>query len=206
MATKIRLARRGRGKRPFYHIVVADERSPRDGKFIEKIGVYNPLTQPATIELNTEKALEWVMNGAQPSDTARAILSYKGVMYKKHLQMGVNKGALKQEEADKKFADWMANKDKTVLDHTNKLSKAKQDAKNKAIEAEKKKNADREATLKAKEAEAIAVEEAANAPEETPVEQEEAVENTTVTEETPTAEAAATTEEETPTEEDKKEE
>lgn len=165
MATKIRLARRGRGKRPFYHIVVADARSPRDGRFIEKIGVYNPLTQPATIELNTERAFEWVMNGAQPSDTARAILSYKGIMYKKHLQLGVNKGALKQEEADKKFEAWIADKSKTVLDHTNKVAKAKEDAKSKALEAEKKKNQDRIDSQKAKEAEAIAAEEAT---EETP--------------------------------------
>ena len=208
MATKIRLARRGRGKRPFYHIVVADARAPRDGKYIEKIGVYNPLTQPATIELNSEKAFQWVMNGAQPSDTARAILSYKGIMYKKHLQLGVNKGALKQEEADKKFEAWVAEKEKTVLDHTNKVAKAKDDAKTKALEAEKKKNQDRIDAQKAKEAEAIAAEEAANA------EAEEAA-SEEVTDETAAAEAAA---EETPateeapaeeapaTEEEKKEE
>lgn len=192
MATKIRLARRGRGKKPFYHIVVADERAPRDGKYIEKIGVYNPLTQPATIELNSEKAFQWVMNGAQPSDTARAILSHKGILYKKHLQLGVNKGALKQEDADKKFDAWLADKDKTVAQGADAIAKAKADAKKKAFEAEKKINEDRAAAFKAKEAEAIAAEEAANAPEEAPAEETEA--------ETPVAAA-----EETPATEEKKE-
>jgi len=91
MAVKIRLQRRGRKKRPFYHIVVADERSPRDGRFIEKLGTYNPMTKPATIDLDRDKAFDWLMKGAQPSDTARAILRFKGVLYKKHLQRGVNK-------------------------------------------------------------------------------------------------------------------
>ncbi|MCL4114900.1 UNVERIFIED_CONTAM: hypothetical protein GTU68_036723 [Idotea baltica] len=100
MAVKIRLARRGRRKQPFYHIIVADARAPRDGKFIEKIGSYNPMTKPATIELDREQAFEWLQKGAQPTETARAILRFKGVMYKKHLQRGVSKGALSQEDAD----------------------------------------------------------------------------------------------------------
>ena len=163
MATKIRLARKGRGKRPFYHIVVADERAPRDGKFIEKIGIYNPLSQPATIELNNESALKWVMNGAQPTDTVRAILSYRGIMLKKHLQIGVNKGAITQEEADQKFEAWLAQKDKTVSENAKKIEQSKEEAKKKALEAEKKKSDDRAAAIKAKEAEAIAAKEAEEA-------------------------------------------
>jgi small subunit ribosomal protein S16 len=111
MPVKIRLQRKGRRKRPFYHIVIADARAPRDGKFIEKIGTYNPMTVPATIELNREVAYDWLMKGAQPTDTVRAILRFKGVLYRKHLQRGVAKGALSQEEADSKFEDWIASKE-----------------------------------------------------------------------------------------------
>lgn len=111
MSVKIRLQRKGRKKRPFYHIVVADSRSPRDGRFIEKIGTYNPLTKPATIEIDHEKAFDWVMKGAQPTDTVRAILRFKGVYYRKHLTRGVLKGALSQEEAEKKYTDWMDAKE-----------------------------------------------------------------------------------------------
>ena len=110
MATKIRLQRHGRKKRAFFHIVVADSRSPRDGKFIEKLGSYNPITNPATIVLNVDRAAQWLLDGAQPTDTAAAILSYKGASYKKHLQVGVNKGAITQEEADKRFATWLEEK------------------------------------------------------------------------------------------------
>jgi len=106
MPVKIRLQRHGRSKRPFYHIVVADSRNRRDGKFIERIGDYNPLSIPATINLNVDRAFEWVMNGAQPTDTVRKMLTFKGVMYKKHLQRGVTKGAFDQEEADKRFNEW----------------------------------------------------------------------------------------------------
>ena len=114
MPVKIRLQRRGRKKRPFYHIVVADSRSPRDGRFIEKIGVYNPMTNPATIDVDRQKALDWMGNGAQPTHTVGAILRYKGVMYMKHLQRGVAKGAFTQEEADKKFAAWIEHKETSV--------------------------------------------------------------------------------------------
>lgn len=110
MATKIRLQRKGRKKMPYYYIVVADSRSPRDGKFIERIGSYNPNTNPATIDMDGERALDWVMKGAQPTDTVRAILSYKGIMYRKHLLKGIQKGALNQEQADKKYADWLESK------------------------------------------------------------------------------------------------
>ena len=111
MPVKIRLQRKGRRKRPFYHIVIADARAPRDGKFIEKIGTYNPMTVPATIELDRDSAYDWLLKGAQPTDTVRAILRFKGVLYRKHLQRGVAKGALTQEQADTKFDEWIATKE-----------------------------------------------------------------------------------------------
>src|SRR5262245_58051227 len=111
---KIRLARRGRKKLALYDVVVADARAPRDGRFIEKIGTYNPLTEPASIELNEERAFHWVMNGAQPTDTVKGILSNYGVLLRKHLQIGVLKGAVTQETADKKLADWKQSKDAKV--------------------------------------------------------------------------------------------
>jgi small subunit ribosomal protein S16 len=110
MAVKLRLSRQGRKKAPFYYIVAADSRSPRDGKFIEKLGSYNPLTVPATIELNADRAFEWLMNGAQATDTVNAILRFKGVNYKKHLQLGVAKGKLTQDEADAKLAELVSIK------------------------------------------------------------------------------------------------
>jgi small subunit ribosomal protein S16 len=114
MPVKIRLQRRGRRKQPFYHIVVADGRAPRDGRFIEKIGIYNPMTVPATIDLDRDRAFDWLMKGAQPTDTARAILRFKGVMYKKHLMRGVAKGALTVEEADVKYQEWIDAKEAKV--------------------------------------------------------------------------------------------
>jgi small subunit ribosomal protein S16 len=114
MAVKIRLQRKGRKKAPIYHIVVADSRSPRDGRYIERLGSYNPLTIPATIEINADKAFEWLMNGAQPSDTARAILKYKGIYYRKHLQRGVTKGAMTQEKADELYNVWVEGKNQKV--------------------------------------------------------------------------------------------
>ena len=114
MPVKIRLQRKGRKKRPFYHIVVADIRAPRDGKYIERIGMYNPMTKPATIDIDRDKAYDWLMKGAQPTDTARAILKFKGVYYKKHLQRGVTKGALTQEEADKKYQEWIDEKEARI--------------------------------------------------------------------------------------------
>ncbi len=110
MATKIRLQRHGKKGYAFFHIVVADSRAPRDGRFIEKIGVYNPNTNPATIELNSDRSLYWLQSGAQPTETCRRILSYKGVMLKKHLQIGVAKGAITQDTADKKFNEWTSQK------------------------------------------------------------------------------------------------
>lgn len=114
MPVKIRLQRRGRKQKPFYHIVVADVRAPRDGRFIEKIGIYNPMTKPATIDLDRDRAFDWLMKGAQPTDTARAILRFKGVMYKKHLQRGVTKGALTQEKADELFEKWVSEKEAKI--------------------------------------------------------------------------------------------
>ncbi len=111
MSVKIRLQRHGRKKNPFYHIVIADSRSPRDGRFIEKIGTYNPMTKPATVELDRDAAYKWLENGAQPTDTARAILRYKGVMFRKHLMRGVRKGAMTQEQAMEKYNAWVDAKE-----------------------------------------------------------------------------------------------
>ncbi len=116
MPVKIRLQRRGRKKQPFYHIVVADARAPRDGRFIEKIGIYNPMTKPATIDLNRDKAYDWLMKGAQPTETARAILRFKGVMYRKHLMRGVAKGALTEEQAMETYQKWIDAKEAKVAE------------------------------------------------------------------------------------------
>ena len=122
MAVKIRLARHGKKGYAFYHIVAADSRAPRDGKFIEKLGTYNPNTNPATIDLDFGKALDWLQKGAQPTDTCRAILSYKGVMYKKHLLGGVAKGAFTETEAEARFNKWMEAKAGKIEAKTNKLA------------------------------------------------------------------------------------
>ncbi len=128
MAVKIRLARRGRKKLAMYDVVVADARAPRDGKFIEKIGTYNPLTNPATINLLDDRAFHWLMNGALPSDTVKAMLSYRGVMLKRHLQIGVVKGAITQEVADSKLGEWLKAKDAKTQGKHETLAKSKQDA------------------------------------------------------------------------------
>lgn len=114
MPVKIRLQRKGRKKAPFYHIVIADARAPRDGRFIEKIGTYNPMTKPATIDLDRDKAYEWLFKGAQPTETVRSILRFKGVLYKKHLNRGVKKGAMTQEEADKMYQEWIDAKEAKI--------------------------------------------------------------------------------------------
>lgn len=154
MATKIRLQRHGRKGRPIFHIVTADSRAKRDGRFIEKLGVYNPNTNPATIDLDFDRALHWIQTGAQPSDTARAILSYKGVMMKKHLLEGVKKGALTEDQAEEKFNKWLEEKEGRINSKLENLEKAKTDADAKKLAAE--------AEVSKKRAEAIA---AANAPE-----------------------------------------
>jgi len=127
MPARIRLARRGRRKRPFYHIVVADIRAPRDGKFIDSIGSYNPMTKPATIDLDRDKAYEWLLKGAQPTDTVNAILRFKGVLYKKHLQRGVSKGAMTQEVADQKLQEWIDAKEAKVAARFEETRKEKED-------------------------------------------------------------------------------
>jgi small subunit ribosomal protein S16 len=114
MATKLRLQRHGKKGKPFYHLVAADARAKRDGRFIEKLGIYNPNTNPATIDFDFEKALGWIMKGAQPTDTVKALLSYTGVLYKKHLLVGVTKGALTEEQADKKFEAWAKEKEAKI--------------------------------------------------------------------------------------------
>jgi len=156
MATRIRLQRFGKKGQAFFHIVIADGRAPRDGKFIEKIGIYNPLTVPATIELDMDKALSWLQKGASPSDTARAIFSYKGILYKDHLLKGVAKGALTVEAAEAKFQLWLNEKQAKI---NNKISKKTLDSKSetkKRIEAEVKVKEVREEALAAKRAKMLA--------------------------------------------------
>lgn len=156
MSTKIRLQRQGRKKRAFFHIVVADSRAPRDGRFIEKIGTYNPITNPATINLNLESSVKWLMTGAEPTDTARAILSYKGAMYKKHLQVGVVKGSITQEQADAKFAAWMEEKENRIQTKRDKLANDKNSKRSEALKAESAKREAIAAKVLAKTTEAVA--------------------------------------------------
>lgn len=140
MSVKIRLQRHGKKGKPFYWIVAADARSKRDGRFLEKLGTYNPTANPAIIDLNLDAAVQWLHNGAQPTDTARAILSYKGALLKHHLDGGVRKGALTQEQAEAKLAAWLDEKAGIVNAKKDGLSKAKEDAKAKALKLEKEAN------------------------------------------------------------------
>ncbi|MEP7264867.1 MAG: 30S ribosomal protein S16 [Bacteroidota bacterium] len=179
MPVKIRLQRHGKKGRPFFHIVVADGRAPRDGRFIERIGSYNPITNPATIELNHDKAADWMIKGAQPSDTARAILSYKGVMYKVHLAKGVAKGALTQEQADANFDKWIQEKQGKIDAKRQNLVTSKTDSAKSRLDQEAKVKEARVTAMKAKEAEALKaaepqVEEAAPAEETAPAAEGEA--------------------------------
>lgn len=175
MSVKIRLQRHGKKGKPFYSIVAADARSKRDGKFLAKLGTYNPNTNPATIELDVDGTVEWLQNGAQPTDTAKAILSYKGAMLKNHLVGGVRKGAITEEQAEEKFNAWVSEKEARVQAKKDGLSAAEADVKAKAFAAEQAVNQKRideaqaaedaikaEATAKAEaEAAAKATEEAA---------------------------------------------
>lgn len=138
MAVKIRLARRGRKKLAIYDVVVADARAPRDGRFIEKLGVYNPSTTPATVDINDEKALDWVLKGAKPTDTVRTMLSHRGIMLKKHLQIGVQKGAITQEEADKRFGEWSETKEAKVSGEAESLAKKQEEERKARLAAETK--------------------------------------------------------------------
>jgi len=185
MATRIRLQRQGRKGSPIFHIVVADGRAKRDGRYIERLGLYNPNTDPATIDLNFDRSLDWVMKGAQPTDTARAILSYKGIMMKKHLLEGVRKGAFDEAEAEKRFEAWLEGKAGKITGKKERLAKEAAEAKAKALEAEAEVNKNR--------AEALAT---ANAPAE-----EEVAEG----EEEATAEATEASTEEAPAETEAKE-
>lgn len=179
MAVKIRLTRRGRKKLAIFDVIVADARAPRDGRFIEKLGSYNPNTNPATVVLKTERALDWLLKGAQPTDTARTLLSHEGLMMRKHLQVGVLKGAITQEQADAKYEDWKKSKTEQVENKVAGITKKKDDAAKARLEAETKKKEAR--------AEAI-VKKNTPAAEEAPVEEAAA-------EEAPAADAAEATEE-----------
>ncbi|MEO9512157.1 MAG: 30S ribosomal protein S16 [Flavobacteriaceae bacterium] len=181
MPVKIRLQRHGKKGKPFYWVVAADSRSKRDGKFLEKLGTYNPNTNPATINLDVDGSVKWLSNGAQPTDTARAILSYKGVLLKHHLLGGVRKGALTEEQAEEKFNAWVEEKENAVAAKVGGLDKAKAEAKAKALEAEKEVS-DKRAAAALPEVEEEVTEEIADsaievteaAPEETPAVEEPA--------------------------------
>ncbi len=188
MPVRIRLQRHGKKGKPFYWVVAADSRSKRDGKFLAKLGTYNPNTNPATIDLDVDSSVKWLQNGAQPTDTARAILSYKGVLLKHHLLGGVRKGALTEEQVEEKFNAWLDEKANKIQAKKEGLSKADADAKAKALEAEKEANEKRIAAAAPVEevVEEVAEETAEVATEETPVEE---------TAEAPAAEEASKEEE-----------
>jgi small subunit ribosomal protein S16 len=181
MPAKIRLQRKGKKGQPFYHIVIADGRAPREGRFIERIGTYNPLTRPAEIDIDFDKAIGWLQNGAQPTDTVRAILAYKGVLYKSHLLKGVKKGAMTIEQADEKFEAWMKEKVEKISRKKNEiiLGRKEESKKQLAYETEVNeakaqaiaKKLAKEAEAEAKEAEAEAKEKEVEQPAETAPEQ-----------------------------------
>lgn len=181
MSAKMRLQRHGKKGQPFYHIVIADARAPRDGRFIEKIGTYNPVAQPAQININFDKALDWLNKGAQPTDTVRSILSQKGVLLKKHLLIGVKKGAMTAEQAEVKFQNWMKEKEAKAAEFVRVNAEQKRAAQKERLEAEVKVNEARIAELAKRRAEAAAAEAAENA--------EAATEEAPAAEETTEAEA-----------------
>ena len=199
MPVRIRLQRHGKKGKPFYWVVAADSRSPRDGRYLEKLGVYNPNTNPATVDINIDASVKWLDNGAQPSDTARTLLSYRGVMLKHHLNGGVRKGAFSAEEAEKKFDAWLEEKQAKIQAKVEGHSADEAKAKAAAFAAEKAVNEKRIAEAAAAEAPAEEeVAEEAAAAEATP-EVEAATEEAAAEEATPEVEAAA---EEAPTEEE----
>jgi len=205
MPAKIRLQRKGKKGQPFYHIVIADGRAPRDGRFIEKIGFYNPLTKPAEIEINFESALNWLQKGAQPTDTVKAILSYKGVIYKNHLLQGVQKGAFSAEEAEERFQKWVSEKETRIRSQKNAHELSVKETSKAALDHEKKVNETKAQALAKKYAKAQkATEDASEAEsvaEEAPV--AEAPEPEIPEEKAPEAEATAEEpKEETPTPEE----
>jgi len=188
MPVKIRLQRHGKKGKPFYWVVAADARAKRDGRYLEKIGTYNPNTNPASVNINVDAAVKWLENGAQPTDTARTLLSYRGIMLKHHLNGGVRKGAHTQEEADAKFEAWVTEKESKIQAKVEGLSKAEADERAKALAAEKEVNEKRIADAKAVEEEAIAAEAAAKAEAEAEAAAEEATED--AAEDAPVAEEA----------------
>ena len=199
MATKIRLQRHGKKGKPFYHLVIADSRSKRDGRYIEKIGTYDPNIKPAEININFDQALSWLQKGAIPTDTARAILSYKGVLLKKHLLEGVKKGALTEEKANDKFEKWLEEKESKIAEKIKKIDSESEKAKKDKIALEEEARKKKEEAIIAKQTQQAPAEE--TPAEETPVEEtpaEEAPAEETPAEETPAEETPA---EETPAEE-----
>ena len=176
MATKIRLARHGKKGKPFYHIVTADSRAKRDGRYIERIGSYNPNTNPATIDIDFDRAMYWVGVGAQPTDTVRAMLSYKGVLYKNHLLNGVKKGALTNEQAEEKFAKWLSEKEAKIENKISSLAKEEDSAVKAKLASEKEKSEARAAALAEVAAEEPAAEEAVAEATEEPATEEPATE------------------------------
>jgi small subunit ribosomal protein S16 len=201
MPVKMRLARHGRKRYAYYHIVVADSRAPRDGRYIERIGTYNPNTNPATIDLDFDKAYDWLVKGAQPTDTVKAILSYKGVLYKKHLMGGVKKGAFSEEEAERRLEKWLTEKEAQIQAKRERLAGEESAAVKKQLDAEAKLREAKEAAIAARNAKLAAEAKAAAAPAEKEVAEEapsEKVAETPVAEEkteAPTEEKAAKTEE-----------
>lgn len=155
MPTKIRLARHGKKKNPFYYIVVADSRAPRDGKFIEKIGTYNPLTTPATININFDRALDWLQKGAVPTETCRSILSYTGVLYMKHLLGGVKKGAFDEATAKAKFEEWKKAKERKIEEKKNQIARQQKEKLKKQLESEAQVNEKRKQAIAEKRAKAL---------------------------------------------------
>jgi small subunit ribosomal protein S16 len=205
MPVKIRLQRHGKKGKPFFWIVAADSRAKRDGRFLEKLGTYNPNTNPATIDINVDNSVQWLQNGAQPTDTARAILSYKGVLLKKHLLEGLKKGALTQDQVEEKFAAWVAEKEQAVANKKNKLADDKAKAKAEALKAEEAVNNARIAAAEEATAEANAEEVAEETAEATEVAEEatvETAEETTEVAAEATAETAEVSAESTPAQEE----
>lgn len=192
MPVKIRLQRHGKKGKPFYWVVAADARAKRDGKFLEKLGTYNPNTNPASINIDVDSSVKWLQNGAQPTETARRILSYKGVLLKHHLLGGVAKGAMTEEQAEEKYQAWLADKEKSVEQREADLAKAKEEARAKALEAEKEVNEKR------------AAEAAAAAAPEAEENVDASAETETMEENAPEPQAEVTQSEDVPAEEEKK--
>jgi len=168
MPTKIRLQRKGKKGLPFYHVVIADGRAPRDGKFIERIGIYNPVSKPAEIDINFDRALYWLQAGAEPTDTVNALLSFKGILFKHHLLKGVKKGAMTEEVAEEKFQTWLQEKKEKFVTKIKEAELSSKDGRKKRFEAEMKVNEARAKELQAKRAKELKARIAGDAAEEEP--------------------------------------